>query len=358
MYDEHFSGAHELRGYQLLTWMIALALGGCTMAPDEALEAEDACAICVDGKADGWNVEEPSYEALGLLEVANTLSLEALDDDVGLNRLAAENIVAQRPFAALEQLDEVAYVGAAAMNRLLEYAAREGYVGSCGDGVVQPGLEVCDPAGDPSCSATCDAGGGGECGASCDDGNPCTTDAATDPECECTHQPVSNGTACGENRVCAASACLPVGTLEVQAMVSERERYPVVGGQCWSRQWNNEHFTYETTRQVYVGADGSLSTSTIPISACSFATGWPGWIGEGTSTYELQYYYPNNTCRPDTGSRVTFDLTVADGAIHVTEDCTSAYRTRRADGTSTGVVSVSYGHFVTTWSAPIPTGSP
>jgi len=82
-------------------------------------------------------VDEPSAgsdEAL-ILGVANTASFEVLDDDVGLDKRAAENIVAHRdgadatagtadddPFGTLGELDAIPYVGPAALDSLLDYA--------------------------------------------------------------------------------------------------------------------------------------------------------------------------------------------------------------------------------------------
>jgi DNA uptake protein ComE-like DNA-binding protein len=74
-------------------------------------------------------------DVAAILAVANTASLSALDDVVGLDERAAENIVAHRvgpdetagtgdddPFETLEELDDVPYVGDSAIAKLLAYA--------------------------------------------------------------------------------------------------------------------------------------------------------------------------------------------------------------------------------------------
>lgn len=82
-------------------------------------------------------VDEPSAgsDAALILGVANSASLAVLDDDVALDKRAAENIVAHRngpdgvlgsgdddPFDDLAELDAIPYVGPAALQALLAYA--------------------------------------------------------------------------------------------------------------------------------------------------------------------------------------------------------------------------------------------
>lgn len=82
-------------------------------------------------------VDEPSAgsDAALILGVANSASFEVLDDDVGLDKRAAENIVAYRDgadatpgtadddlFETLAELDAIPYVGPAALEALLSYA--------------------------------------------------------------------------------------------------------------------------------------------------------------------------------------------------------------------------------------------
>jgi hypothetical protein len=63
---------------------------------------------------------------LGLVNHADT-TFALLDQDVGLDRRAAENIMAARPFANLAQLDAVAWVGPAALDALAAYGLEHGY---------------------------------------------------------------------------------------------------------------------------------------------------------------------------------------------------------------------------------------
>ena len=146
---------------------LALTAAACQEAttPDDADavgDAEDACYTCNADKADSLQIKEGSYLARGILWVANTASLEELDIDAGLNKRAAGNIVEVRTnqgsFGTLVQLDDVSYVGPAAINALATYAQESGRVPYCGDGLTQGGLEVCDDGntedGD-GCDATC-----------------------------------------------------------------------------------------------------------------------------------------------------------------------------------------------------------
>ena len=117
-------------------------------------------------KADGFALTPGSYDAHGVLRAANTLDHATLDDTVGLDRRAATNIVTTRDaegeFKSVIALDEVPYVGRSAMDRLLAYAAGQGWVGRCGDGVVN-GPEACDggAACDDRCGVAVDEGPNG-----------------------------------------------------------------------------------------------------------------------------------------------------------------------------------------------------
>ncbi|HWB76682.1 MAG TPA: hypothetical protein VG755_17070 [Nannocystaceae bacterium] len=81
------------------------------------------------GKADGGLSDA---EIAGVLAVVNALSVQELDDDVGLDRRAADGIVAQRDddgaFEDLAALDAVPYVGQSALDKLVEYATDNGFV--------------------------------------------------------------------------------------------------------------------------------------------------------------------------------------------------------------------------------------
>ena len=110
--------------------LIAL-LFGCTSQVDAPLDTELGCETC-GGKADEHGLpDEGTCEASALVRVANEASFEELDIDASLNRRAAENIVAARaesPFERIEDVDHVAWVGAATLGQILDYAELTGVV--------------------------------------------------------------------------------------------------------------------------------------------------------------------------------------------------------------------------------------
>ena len=80
-------------------------------------------------------------ERRAIVDVANIATQTELDDDVPLDSRAAENIIVHRdgadtvfgtadddPFDDLFELDDVSYVGATALENLLEYAYAAGYL--------------------------------------------------------------------------------------------------------------------------------------------------------------------------------------------------------------------------------------
>lgn len=95
---------------------VVLAAVACS----QDTEVEQRSAALVDGSAD----------AVGLLRFINdsATTFEILDDRVPLDRRAAENLIAARPFASVEDVDAVSYVGPVAMQRLMDYARSAGYV--------------------------------------------------------------------------------------------------------------------------------------------------------------------------------------------------------------------------------------
>jgi len=122
-----------------LSFVLALSLAvlsGCGSSDaepvaDETGDARDA--RFADGKADAFGITEGSATAAAIIEVANTATLATLDDavalgGVGLDRRAAEGIVAQRPFSTLADLDAVPYVGPVALELLYSYALAAGMV--------------------------------------------------------------------------------------------------------------------------------------------------------------------------------------------------------------------------------------
>ncbi len=91
------------------------------------------------------------------LRVANELTLEQLDDLVGLDSRAAKNIVAARPLATFDALDDVGYVASSALGKLLAYAEANGYVAACTAGGTELGIvsdldKTVIPPGDPDLS--------------------------------------------------------------------------------------------------------------------------------------------------------------------------------------------------------------
>lgn len=61
-------------------------------------------------------------EAKAVLEVANLSSYAVLDDEVPLDKRAADGIVAQRPFITVHALAQVGFVGTSALTRLKAFA--------------------------------------------------------------------------------------------------------------------------------------------------------------------------------------------------------------------------------------------
>lgn len=117
----------------------ALLLTACAGTPDQSLEPADQSQLSV---LDG------SPEAVGVLSVLNASSttLAVLDFDVPLNKRAAENLIAWRDgadgtrytsddqwFQTMQQVDDVSYVGPAAMNSLVAFAEATGQVPTGGD---------------------------------------------------------------------------------------------------------------------------------------------------------------------------------------------------------------------------------
>ncbi|MEM6296749.1 MAG: hypothetical protein AAGA54_36115, partial [Myxococcota bacterium] len=139
-----------------LTAALALSTVGCE-APESEGEADARDdAFLGGGKADG-GIEEGSADAVAVLALVNTASLEILDDDVPLDRRAAvgidtfrlgadgvEGTADDRVFETLAQLDAVPYVGRVAFEALLAYA-REHIT-------LEPALEAIDFDGSEQCS--------------------------------------------------------------------------------------------------------------------------------------------------------------------------------------------------------------
>lgn len=99
-----------------------------------------------DAASQGMSIQEMSeVEKSAVLEVANTASFEELDVAAGLDRRAAENIVAHRDgadallgtgdddlFDSVDELDAVKWVGAATLAQLVAYAESLGLLVDAG----------------------------------------------------------------------------------------------------------------------------------------------------------------------------------------------------------------------------------
>lgn len=97
-----------------LSLVTALLGAGCAVEDDP-----------IDGETDSFVDESAILDSEAELVLAfvndEATDLGLLDYDVALNQRAAVNIIAERPFATLEQLDAVPYVGPVALEQLLDY---------------------------------------------------------------------------------------------------------------------------------------------------------------------------------------------------------------------------------------------
>lgn len=114
--------------------LLSLAAGCTEPVGEDALDAIGH---------DASDIEEGSREETAVLALVNdpTVGFTLLDDDVGLDRRAAENIITHRDgadalvstadddlFDSIGELDGVRYVGASALGKLLAYAIAHGYM--------------------------------------------------------------------------------------------------------------------------------------------------------------------------------------------------------------------------------------
>lgn len=77
--------------------------------------------------------------ATAIVELANTASLETLDHEIRLDARAAANIVERRPFADLQELDAVPYVGPSALDKLAAWVEAHAPEGDLIHGVRERG---------------------------------------------------------------------------------------------------------------------------------------------------------------------------------------------------------------------------
>lgn len=113
---------------------LMLALAACNGATQD-LDGSDAARARV--------IEEDTPEAFGVLNFLNDAGTDVtlLDIDAALDVRAARNLIARRdgpdarfgtsddqPFMTIAEVDDVAYVGDAALRRLLDYAQANGWI--------------------------------------------------------------------------------------------------------------------------------------------------------------------------------------------------------------------------------------
>lgn len=121
-----------MRSTQLLSLFLMTALAGCVA--DRGLSEDEVSVGALEGTREGYGV-------LRLLNDGEGTSFTFLDDDVALERRAAQNLIAHRDgadgifgtrdddlFDTIAEVDAVPYVGAAALARLVEFAQWNDYV--------------------------------------------------------------------------------------------------------------------------------------------------------------------------------------------------------------------------------------
>jgi len=104
----------------LLAVLVSLA-AACTAATTSEETTEDL--------ATSWKAPaETSCEARGMRDVVNTASVKELDEGAKIDRRAAENLAAGRPYTTLKAIDDVPLVGPKTLAALLTYAKGTGRV--------------------------------------------------------------------------------------------------------------------------------------------------------------------------------------------------------------------------------------
>jgi hypothetical protein len=109
--------------------LLALLTAVLTACSDEDGSLDGRDDSFTGSKADGFCADEDSVEAAGILALVNDeattadlLDTSTADGGAGLDRRAADGIVAERPFASLAELDAVPFVGPATCQALLRFA--------------------------------------------------------------------------------------------------------------------------------------------------------------------------------------------------------------------------------------------
>jgi hypothetical protein len=146
----------KLNGILFRTALTLTLAAGCTSAVEE--DGRDDSFI-IGGKADSAGIEEGTPEALGVLDVANTASIEELEN-LPLSSRAVDNVMYFRlgddgrpgtdddgVFRSLAELDAIPFIGPIAFQRLLAYAEAKGFVDAhrtaiklTFDGMITPSL--------------------------------------------------------------------------------------------------------------------------------------------------------------------------------------------------------------------------
>src|SRR5689334_24593831 len=132
----------KLSGIVNSTALAMTLVAGCAVTVEE--DGRDDSFV-TSGKADSAGVEEGTPEALGVIDVANKVSIEVLEDlpprGVGLSSRAVDNLMYYRLgddglpgtkddglFQTLAELDAIPFIGPVAFERLRAYAEANGFV--------------------------------------------------------------------------------------------------------------------------------------------------------------------------------------------------------------------------------------
>ena len=103
-------------------------LAGCAGGPEEADEGGPGGKA--DDAFDAAELVDGTPPAIALLRFVNdpATTVEVLDDEVDLPSDAARNLVADRPFDTVAEVDAVPRVGEVALQKLLDFAIAHGYL--------------------------------------------------------------------------------------------------------------------------------------------------------------------------------------------------------------------------------------
>lgn len=143
-----FDGATETTRWAHLLGMAGLLFGlvACGDSMSNQQDGPDTLdgkhdSFIASGKADGLGVSPGSPEAQGVLDFVNQASFRVLDDEVPLDKRAATHITDHRNgpdgelgteddnlIESLQELDDIYWVGPASLQRIVEYARKQGYL--------------------------------------------------------------------------------------------------------------------------------------------------------------------------------------------------------------------------------------